>query len=231
MLALIFKEIRSHFVSPIFPVVAGLFLFLTGFAFTAHVTQASPQSLPEASMRGMVYFMAVILLFICPFLTMRTFAEERKTGTMELLKTSPLSDLQIVLAKYVGVLAMLLLLLVLTFEFPILMAVCGHPDAGPMVLSYLGLFLLGASFLSLGLFTSVLTKNQMIAAVLSFVATITLWFLGDSGSEVGRKISLIEPLQNFSVGVLDTADLFYYLGFIFVFLFLTYRYLEAERWK
>ena len=230
MLALIKKEIRLHFASPIFPVTAALFLFLTGFAFTAHMTQASPQQLPEASIRGMIYFMAVILLFLSPFLTMRSFAEERKSGTMELLKTSPLSDLQIVIAKYLGVVILLFFLLLLTVEFPVFIAFSGHPDKAPMVLAYVGLFLLGASLCSIGLFASVLTQSQMLAAILAFIATITLWFLGEVGGWLGEKVSLIEHIHSFSLGVVDGADLVYYLLFIFVFLFLTVRILEAERW-
>jgi ABC-2 type transport system permease protein len=231
MLALILKEIRIHFASPIFAVTSALFLFLTGFAFTASLTQASPQQLPEASMRGMLYFMSVVLLFISPFLSMRSFSEEKKTGTIELLKTSPLSDLQIVLAKYVSLLMLLVFLLLLTVEFPILIALSGDPDPGPMVLSYVGLFLLGANFLAIGLFMSVLTGSQMIAAILTFVVTITLWFLGDMGGNIGPKISIIEHVHSFSQGVLNAADLAYYLLMIFVFLFLTHRFLEAERWK
>ncbi len=229
MLALIQKEIRVLFALPIFAVAAGLFLFLTGFVFTASVTQGHP--LPEASIRGMIYFMALVLLFIAPLLTMRSFAEEKKLGTMELLKTSPISDLKIVLAKYLGLLFLLGLILLLTVEFPIFILLTGDPDLWPMVLAYLGLFLLGGSFIAIGLFMSVLTQSQIIAALLTFVATILLWFLGEMGGEIGRKISIIEPIQSFSLGVLDAADLAYYLLMIFVFLFLTWRVLEAERWR
>ncbi len=231
MLALVKKEILSHFASPIFAVTAALFLFLTGFAFTASITQPSAQHLPEASIRGMMYFMAVILLFISPFLTMKTFAEEKKTGTIELLKTSPLTDLEIVLAKYLGVLTLLAILLALTLEYPIFIALCGSPDKGPMILSYLGLFLLGASYLAIGIFTSAITSSQMIAAIAAFVISIMLWFLGDSAGVLGEKISIIQHIQSFSIGVLDTADLGYYLLMIFVFIFLTWRVLEAERWR
>ena len=231
MLALIKKEIYVNFASPIFAVGAALFLFLNGFAFTAQMTQSAPGHLPEASIRGMIYFMSVVLLFITPFLSMRSFAEERKSGTIELLKTSPLSDLQILLAKYLGVLFFLLLLLLLTAEFPIFIALSGSPDLGPMLLSYLGLFLMGASFAAIGIFTSALMRNQMLAAISSFVIILTLWFLGDLGGEIGKKISLIDHLHSFSLGVLDSADTLYYLMVIFIFLFLSYRFLEAERWK
>ncbi|QQR81893.1 MAG: ABC transporter permease [Deltaproteobacteria bacterium] len=161
MKALIKKELKIIFASPIFAIVSALFLFLTGFAFTASMTQLTPQKLPEASVRGIVYFMAVILLFISPFLTMRSFAEERKAGTLEFLRTSPLSDLDLVLGKFLGVLSLLILILILTLEFPIFIFMMGKPDVGVMILSYAGLFLLGASFFSYGhfLFGSVQKSN------------------------------------------------------------------------
>ncbi len=230
MFALIKKEILSHMVSPVFSVTAALFLFLTGFAFTASLTQISTRQLPEASLRGIIYFMAVILLFISPFLTMKTFAEEKKLGTLELLLTSPLSNLQIVLGKYLGVLFLLTAILILTIEFPLFIFMAGHPDKAPMALSYLGIFLLGASFLSLGLLASVLTQSQMIAALLSFVSTITLWFLGEVGRGlIGEKISPIQHLQSFTLGILDVSDAVYYLVIIFISLFLTFRILERKR--
>ncbi len=229
MFALIKKEILSHIVSPIFSVTAALFLFLTGFAFTASLTQISTRQLPEASLRGIIYFMAVILLFISPFLAMKTFAEEKKLGTLELLLTSPLSNFQIVLGKYLGVLFLLAAILILTIEFPFFIFMAGQPDKAPMALSYLGIFLLGASFLSLGLLASVLTHSQMIAALLSFVSIITLWFLGEVGGSIGEKISPIQHLQSFSLGILDVSDVAYYLIIIFLSLFLTLRILERER--
>lgn len=100
-----------------------------------------------------------------------------------------------------------------------------------MFLSYLGLFLLGGTLISIGIFTSVLTRSQMLAAVLCFVITITLWFLADIGGEIGHKISLISHIESFSLGVIDSVDLAYYLFMIGIFLFLTVRVLEAERWK
>ncbi len=231
MFALIKKELKIQIASPILAVGLALFLFLTGFAFSAHVTQASPQHLPEASMRGMIYFMAVILLFVTPFLSMRVFSEEMKNGTMELLKTAPLTDLQIVLGKYGAMLILLAIFLLATAIYPICIAILGQPEWGPMLFCYLGLFLLGGSFLALGLLASALTKNQVIAAVLTFVPLLTLWFLSDVGGALGEKVSLITHLQSFSVGVLDSSDLFYYLAVIFFLLFLTVRYLEAQRWR
>jgi ABC-2 type transport system permease protein len=231
MFALIRKEILVHFATPIFTVVVTLFLFLTGFAFTASITQISAGSLPEASFRGMFYLISILLLFICPFLTMKSFAEERQLGTMELLKTAPITDLQIVIAKYVAILVLLFLSLFLTVEYPIIIYAFGEPDPWPMFLSYVGLFLLGASFSAVGVFMSVLTQHQMLAASLTFVFNITLWFLSGWGGSLGRRISPLGHVESFAFGVLDSSDLSYYLLAIFLFLFLTLSVLEAERWK
>ncbi|MDO8461798.1 MAG: ABC transporter permease subunit [Deltaproteobacteria bacterium] len=231
LLALIKKDFKGYFASPLGYVAIALFLFITGFAFTANLTQVSPQHLPEASLRGMVYFMAVILLFISPFLTMRIFAEEKKSGTMELLKTAPVSDAQLVLGKYLGALLFLFVLLLSTIEFPIILMQVGDPDLGPLVLSYLGLFLVGASFIAVGIFTSSLGRSQMMAAIIAFILLLTLWFLADVGGEIGEKLSMISHLQGYTLGVFDLADTLYYFFFIFIFLFLTVRKLESERWQ
>lgn len=229
MFALIKKEILIQFSSPIFAVVSALFLFLTGIVFTAHVTQVLPDQLPEASIRGMIYFMAIILLFVAPLLSMRSFAEERRSGTLELLKTSPLTDCQILMAKYFGLIFLVVLFLLLTIEFPIFIFLSGHPDVAPMILSYLGLFLLCASFLAIGIFTSILARNQIVAAMISFVIIITLWFLGEIGGTLGQKLSLLEHLHSFSLGVLDAADFAYFIFVILLFLFFSLQILKSER--
>ncbi|MBI2082111.1 MAG: ABC transporter permease [Deltaproteobacteria bacterium] len=231
MWSLLKKELKIHIASPVAAVTFALFLFLTGFAFTAHMTEPSPQNLPEASMRGMTYFMAVIFVFLTPLLTMRGFAEERKIGTIELLKTSPLSDRAIVFGKYFSVWILYAALLFLTLEYPIFILLSGEPDPGPLTLSYLGLLLMGGAFLAAGIFCSVVTQSQVIAAVFSFVLLLTLWFLGEVGGVLGEKISVSSHLESFSIGVLDLGDISYYLLFTFLFLFLTVRYLRAEKWR
>ncbi len=182
-------------------------------------------------MRGMLYFMAVIFLFIVPFLTMRSFAEERKLKTMELLKTAPITDTQIVLAKFLAVGLFYSLLLIATFIFPILLLVYGEPDTGPLLLSYLGLWLLGGAFLAIGLFCSSLVRSPMLAALLTFAFLLLLWFLGGMGGGIGEEISIIRHIEGFAMGVLNISDVVYYLCVIVAFLFMTIRMLEAERWK
>ena len=229
MRSLIKKELKIQFSSPVAAVVTALFLFLTGMAFSAGLIQPTPTHLPEASLRGIVYFMAVVLLFLCPLLTMRTLAEERHQGTIEILKTAPLTDRQIVLGKFFGIVILLALMLALTAEYPIFLALTGDPDPGPLILSYLGLFLLGAANCSVGLLASALTRNQIVAALVNFVLLLTLWFLPDLLGPVGEALSPVEHIHNFSLGVIDLKDLLYYLFFTAAFLLITIQKLEAER--
>jgi ABC-2 type transport system permease protein len=175
--------------------------------------------------------MSMFLLFMCPFLTVKSFAEERQLGTMELLKTAPITDLQIVVAKYIAILALLSLSLLLTVEYPIIIYSFGDPDPWPIFLSYVGLFLLGGSFSAVGVFMSVLTQHQMLAASLTVVLKNKLWFLSGWGGSLGKRISPLGHVESFAFGVLDSSDLTYYLLAICFFLFLTLTVLEAERWK
>lgn len=231
MRALILKDLRILFISPLAYAALALFLFITGFAFSTQLSPLSPSQLPEASMRATLYFMAVILLFISPFLTMRSFAEEHKLKTMELLKTAPVSDAEMVLAKFIALWGFYSIMLLATLEFPLLLMIFGEPDGGPLVLAYLGLWLFGGACLALGLFTSTLVRLPMIAALITFVALLLLWFLGGIGGAIGEELSIIPHIESFALGVLDLGDVVYYLCFIGIFVFLAIRVLEAERWK
>jgi ABC-2 type transport system permease protein len=231
MRAIILKDLRVYFASPLASVTIVLFLFLVAFAFNAQLTQATPGSLPEASMRGLLYFIAVVLLFMTPFMSMRSFADESRQQTMELLKTSPIGDWQLVLAKFIAVWIFLSVLLLSTSVFPLLMIVFASPDLGPLFLSYLGLWLLGAAFLSLGLFMSSLVASPMIAALLTFVSLLLLWFVGGLDQEYMQQISLISHIDSFATGVLSFADCLYYILFVALFIFLTVRVQEFRRWK
>ncbi len=229
MWSLLKKELRIYFASPIAAVLATLFLFMTGFAFTAYLTQTSPTHLPEASLRSLTYFMAVILLFLCPLLTMRTLAEEKRSGTIGLLRTSPITETQIVLGKFLASWLFLALILALTVEFPIFLTLSGDPDPGPMILAYIGLGLFSASLIAAGIFCSSLTRHQAIAALLSFVLILTLWFLAEVGGEIGRELSLSHHLDSFAAGLLDWGDFSYFLFFTLFFILLTVGSIGAER--
>jgi len=231
MMALLRKDLLVYFTSPIAYVSLGLFLLLTGFAFSAQVYQVDPGRLPEASMRGITYFIAVVMLFISPLMTMRSFADEVRSKTMELLKTAPISDTEIVLAKFLAAWTFFSIMILATLEFPIVMLLFGKPDIPPLFTNYLGLWLAGGAFLSVGIFMSSLVSSPMLAAMMSFVALLILWFMGGLNYPLADQISIIVHLESFSVGVLDLSDLSYYILFMAAFIFLTIRVQEATRWK
>ncbi|MEE8353680.1 MAG: ABC transporter permease [Dehalococcoidales bacterium] len=229
------KEFRSHLTSPMAYVVVGIFLLLTGFFFTNYLTSTG---LADTSIRGFVEPGAVLLLLFASILTMRLMAEEKKLGTWELLLTAPVRDTEVVLGKFLGTLGVLVAMLVFTLYYPILLLILGDPDIGPIIASYLGLFLVGNAALAIGLFASSLTSNQIVAAVVSGAILFGLWFVGLAASymapAIGRVItyiSLSSYFGNFVVGLIDTRAIVYYLSVTALFLFLTIRSLETSRWN
>ena len=226
------KELKSLFVSPLAYVVIAVFLLLTGYFFTGILVASR-----EASMRYVFGNMAVILLLVTPLFTMRTFAEEHRTGTDELLMTTPLSLHHIVLGKYFAVLTMFVVMLGISAEFPIILARLGKPDIGPLLGGYVGLLLMGASFIAVGIFASSLTNNQMVAGIVAFGILLLLWLIEWAPSMVGSayekffaELSILRHYADFEKGVIDTTHVYYYVALIFVSLFLTVRSLETRRW-
>ncbi|MCU0573792.1 MAG: ABC transporter permease subunit [Syntrophobacteraceae bacterium] len=246
------KELYSLFASPIFYVVAGVFLIITGYFFYNLVAyygivsfQASqnPMAMKQLNVTNMVvspFFgdVSIVLLLISPLLTMRLYAEERKSGTIELLFTYPVSDLTTLLAKFAGVFSAFLVILAGTLPGMILLGYVGDPNWKALLCGYLGTALLGGAFLALGLFTSALTQNQIVAAVLAFGALLMFWIIGWVKNLVGEGmgrfveyISVTRHFESFTKGVLDSRDLIYYLLFIVLFLFFTLRQMESYRWR
>ncbi len=246
------KELHCLFASPIFYVVAFTFLIIAGYFFYSNVAyynivsfQASqnPFALKQLNLTEMVlrpYFLnlSVVLLFLAPILTMRLYAEEKKTGTIELLFTYPLSDQASVAAKFSAVVSAYVVILAATLPGIIFLHVLSEPNWKVVLSGYLGLFLMGTAFLALGLFTSSLTQNQIIAAVLSFGLLLMFWVIGWTRSFVGEEfyrffqyLSLPSHLDSFTKGVLDSRDIVYYLLFVLFFLFLTLRQVESHRWR
>ena len=230
ILAIAKKDITILFTSPIAYICLFLFLFITGWAFAENATNLMPGRLPEASLRGLMYFLCVILLFISPFVSMRALAEETRLGTMELLLTSPITELQLVIGKYLALLFFLGVALALTGEIAVLLLIVAQPETGPLLTNYLGLLLIGASYLALGLLASCLSKSQMVSAILTFVLLLCFWFVEDTGA-LGAKLSIMAHIHSFGMGVIDSADVLYYLLFIGLSLFLTVRTLEYKRWR
>jgi ABC-2 type transport system permease protein len=249
--AAIFKrELYAFFASPIFYVVGGIFLILSGYFFYTSVAYFSlisfqaarnPYAGGQVNLNEMVvkpFFddMSIILLLIVPLLTMRLLAEEKKNGTIELLLTYPVRETAVVLGKFLATLFMILILLALTAVNVFLISRFGIVEWGPVLTGYCGLVLMAAGFISLGLFTSALTQNQIIAAVLGFGALLMFWIIGWAGSvsgpgvgQVVNYLSLLEHQDPFSKGVLDSRDFMFYFNFSVFFIFLTLRYLDSQK--
>jgi ABC-2 type transport system permease protein len=244
------RELYAFFASPIFYVVGTIFLALSGYFFytsVAYYSLISFQAAQNPYMGGQVNLnemivkplfddMSIILLLIVPLLTMRLLAEEKKNGTIELLLTYPVRELAVVLGKYLATLLVIVILLALTAINIFMISRFGVVEWGPVLTGYGGLILLAAGFVSLGLFASALTQNQIIAAVLGFGALLMFWVIGWAGSVSGpgvgkvvNYLSLLEHLDPFTKGILDTRDIMYYLTFLVFFIFLTLRYLDSQK--
>jgi len=231
------KEMKTYFASPIAYVVLVVFSLLSGYFFAMYFDMASRYGF-EANMRAMFHNMSITMLFVAPLITMRLFAEEKRLGTIELLMTSPVTDLEAVIGKFAASLGLFTIMLALTFTSPLFLMMYSEPDVPPMIVGYLGLFLLGASFLSVGTVTSSITRNQIVAAVISFAVLLGLWIIGWMSSAVGRDagrvlsyISLLEHFEDFSKGIIDIKHVLYYISFASFFLFLAVKLVQSSRWK
>lgn len=246
------KEMRLYFSSPVAYVVGTFFLLISGWFFSQILFIYSLQSMQsmmnpmmagnlnptEAIMRPLFSNMSVVLLFFIPMLTMRLFAEEKKSGTIELLLTYPVRDGEVLLGKFLAALALYAVLLILTLLYPALIAYFARVEWGAILTGYLGMLLLGATFLAVGVFISSLTENQIVAGFSTFGVLLAFWIIGwgaDSASGLLRNVlqyvSILDHMESFGKGVIDTKDLVYYVSAIALALFLTLRSLETKRWK
>lgn len=228
------KELRIYFVSPLAYVFLGVFLFLAGLFFYLGVTMTG-----EASLRVMLGNLSVTLLFLLPLLTMRHFAEERRSGTFELMMTAPVPLWSLLAGKWAASFALCLLLLAGTGIFPMLLAYYGEPDWGVIATSYLGLMLLCGAFVSAGLFTSSLTDEPVAAGLGGVLVLLPFWLSGTAADlvsaetlrEVLRQLSFLTHIEPFTRGVVDSAEIAWFVLFTFAFLFLTWRSVESRRWR
>jgi gliding motility-associated transport system permease protein len=249
ILALAGKELRGYFHSPIAYLVMTVWTLLCGYLFyiysRAYVSFSLRRAMGGPGMPSMTInefiirnmlqgVLLVVLLLLIPLVTMRLYAEEKKMGTIELLLTSPLTDLQIILGKYLGALALYATLIALTFLYLSILFVYGNPDAKPLLANALGLLLYGGTLLALGMWVSTFTRNQIIAGVVSMVLFILLFVLNwpeqlasNSLTQVLSYLSLGSHLENFAKGVIDLTDTVYYLSGIALGLFLTARSVDA----
>jgi ABC-2 type transport system permease protein len=244
------KEIRSYFVSPVAYLLLALFAILFGYFYFRGVSsfvrygmamqmrgEMIPMNINEDLLRPLLSNAGVLGLFLLPLITMRLFAEEKRTGTIELLVTSPVRDYEIVLGKWVASVLLYSAMLFLPALNLVWLFKYGNPDWKPLAVGYLGLVLQAGGLLAIGAFISSLTRNQIVAGGATFGVALLLWVAGwgdyDQGtaSQVFSYLSLVNHYESFAKGVLSLKDGVFYVSMIFLGLFLTTRSLESLRWK
>ena len=245
------KEVKSYFSSPIayllltiFSVLFGYFLFIYTQAFVIQGMQMQmqgqnqPMNVNDFSIVPALNTAMVIILFLTPMISMRLFAEENRQGTMELLMTSPVHEVEIVLGKWMGAMVMYGSMLLISALGIALLYSYGTPDPKPLAAAYLGMFLQGGCLLAIGTYISTTTKNQIVAAGATFAVCLLLWVLESVSSfdqaawaKVIAYASVLSHLEPFLRGVIDSKDVIFYLTMIFLGLFLTTRSLESLRWR
>ncbi len=240
------KEIRVYFGSAIAYVVMAAFLVFSGLLFVDSLTGA----FREAGLRSFLTGESAIgtlsetlngsllLLLLGPVLTMRLFSEETKLGTIELLLTSPVRDFEVVLGKFCSAFFIIAILLAMTLYYPVLLFVFATPDPGPIFAGYFGLLLLGAFFVSVGLFASSLSNNQLVSAVLGLIVLLMFWFIDKAAdffsgapADILQFVSPRSHFVAFARGIIDTQSVIYLLALSAIFIFLTVRSLETRRWR
>ncbi len=246
------KDLGSYFSSPVFYTLTSVFLILNGFIFLNILNFFSLQSFQAQQLRGrgiglnineMVIEpsfqnMGVILLLIIPLITMRSFAEEKKSKTFALLLSSPIHLREIIAGKFFACMIVIGLMVFLSSYSTCYLVLIGNPEIGPIITGYLGILLMAGCYVSMGLFASSLTDNQIVAAVISFGLALFMWIIGWGAQAAGpglgqllEYLSLVTHLEHFLKGLINSSDLVYYVSFVLFGLFLTHRILESARWR
>ena len=245
------KELKSYFASPIAYLLMAFFGIVFGFGIFTATRQfvqfsfqmqmqggGAPMNINQQIIGPLLGFASTITLFLIPMITMRLFAEEKRSGTMELLLTSPVTDNQIILGKWLGALLLYACILLMSMVNVALLFAWGKPDIRPVLVAYVGLLLQGGCLLAIGAFISTTTRNQIIAGGVTFFVCLLLWLLNwmtsfDTGAlaSILNYISIVTHFDNFSRGVIETKDLIFYVSMIFFALFLTSRSMESLRWR
>ena len=251
ILAIAHKELKSYFASPIAYVVIGLFALMFGFFYYTLLgifieqgmrmmgLQGGPtQNVNDQMIRPLFLNASVLLLFVLPMITMRTYSEEKRSGTIELLLTAPLTDVQIIMGKFLGAMALYAAMLAVTMVHVGVLFAFGQPEWIPIATGYLGLLLMGGCFISVGLLISSFTRNQIVAVMATFAVFLLLWVINWAGPLTGPRtsavleyLSITSHLDDFTRGVVDTKHVVYYVSFIAFGLFLTARSVDTERWR
>lgn len=245
------KELKSYFASPIAYLLLAIFAVIFGFFFYSitrifvlqgmqmqMMGRGMPMDVNEYVIRPLLNNASVIGLFLIPMITMRLYAEEKRSGTIELLMTSPVRDLEIVLGKWLAALVLYISILAISGVNIAILYAYGRPDLKPIVVGYLGLLLQGGCLLAVGIFISTMTKNQIIAGGATFAVCLMLWVVEwvseynqAAWAQVLAYLSVLTHFEPFSKGVIDSKDVIFYLSMIFFGLFLTARSVESLRWR
>jgi ABC-2 type transport system permease protein len=252
ILAIAGKEVRSYFASPIAYIVIGVFALLYGYFYIVMLSYfvrqsmqlgqfgpqgGQPMNVNQQMLRPLMQNVTILILFMLPAITMRTYSEEKRSGTIELLLTSPITDFQIVMGKFLGALALYAVMIGVTLIHVAILFVYGRPEWKPILTTYVGLLLLGGCFISVGMFISTLTKNQVVSFMATFGVFLFLWIITWIGSVMPSAeglttyLSIIDHFEDFNKGIVDTTHLIYYISFITFGLFLTAKSVDSERWK
>jgi ABC-2 type transport system permease protein len=225
------REFRSYFDSPIAYIVLMFFLLISGYFFTSNLFLVN-----QASLRTMFGIVPLMFVFFIPAISMRLLAEEKKSGTIELLLTYPIRDIEIVVGKYLAALALIGVLLVFTFIYGISISMLGDLDKGQVISGYIGLFLLGAAYLAIGVFASSVTENQIVAFILAlaisfffFILDKILFFVPLALANIFEYLAIEYHFQNISRGVIDTRNLIYFGSIIFIGLMLASHALSRRK--
>ena len=244
------RETAAYFSSPIGWICLVLFTLLSGLFFSIMIVGTAIQAaemggmggeenLTEMIVQGMFGNLSVVALLLMPALTMGLIAQDRRDRSIELLLTSPISSLAIVLGKFLGGLGFAAVMVATTAYIPAVLYWLGDPDSGVMISNYVGFLVLMAVFVAVGLFTSSLTDNQLVALALGFTINLTVWIIGwlgqilpvDKGKAVVEHLALLNHFEEFSKGVLHTRDAVYFVTVILFLLFATTQRVEALRWR
>ena len=246
------RDLGSFFNSPIFYVVTTVFLIIYSFIFFNILNFFSFQSFQARQLQAMgmnlnlnemviepsLQNMSVILLMIIPIITMRSFADEKKMKTFRLLLSSPVHLREIILGKFLACMIVVAVMILISSYSVGFLFLLGEPEPGPVVTGYLGVLLMAGCFVSVGIFASSLTDNQIVAAVLTFGFSLFMWIIGWSAQAAGsttgqvlQYLSIVDHLERFLKGLVNTSDLVYYLSFILFNLFLCHRVLDSNRWR
>ena len=246
------RDLGSFFNSPIFYVITTVFLIIYSYIFVNILSFFSMQSMQSGQFQQMgialninemviepsFQNMAVVLLLIIPIITMRSFAEEKKSKTFRLLLSSPVHLKEIIWGKFLACMIVITLMVLISSYSIGFLFMIGEPDIGPVLTGYLGILLTAGCYVSVGIFASSLTENQIVAAVITFGFSLFMWVIGwgaqtanSTTGQVLQYLSVIEHMDRFLKGMIETSDLAYYLSFIIFGLFLCYRTLDSNRWR